>query len=45
MENLFDEIWSLNFDLRPLKMNTYGVKQESILQRTIKNTHIIKHIW
>ncbi len=25
-------------------MNTYGVRQESILQRTIKRIHIIKHI-
>ncbi len=43
--NQFDEILSLNFDLRPLKVNTYGVKQKSILQRTIKRTHTIKHIW
>jgi hypothetical protein len=41
-KNLFDEI--LSFDLEPLKVNTYGIKQESILQRTIKRTHIIKHI-
>jgi hypothetical protein len=44
IKNPFDEILSLSFDLRVLKMNTYGVKQESILQRTIKRTHIIKHI-
>jgi len=43
--NPFDEILSLNFDLGPLKVNTYGVKQKSILQKTIKRTHIIKHIW
>jgi hypothetical protein len=42
--NPFDEILSLNFDLGPLKVNTYGVKQKSILQKTIKRTHIIKHI-
>ncbi len=41
-KNPFNKILSLSFDLRPLKMNTYGVKQESILQRTIKWTHIIK---
>jgi hypothetical protein len=33
-----DEILSLNCDLRILKMNTYGVKQQSILQKI----HIIK---
>jgi hypothetical protein len=27
---------SLSFDFEPLKMNTYGIRQESILQRTIK---------
>jgi hypothetical protein len=42
MKNPFDEIVSLSFDSRPLKVNTYGVKLESILQRTIKKTHIIK---
>jgi hypothetical protein len=26
---------------KPLKVNTYGVRQESILQRTIKRIHII----
>jgi hypothetical protein len=25
-KNPFDEIFSLNFDTRPLKVNTYGVK-------------------
>jgi hypothetical protein len=40
--NPFDEILSLNFDLGSLKMNTYGIKQKSILQRTIKRTHTIK---
>jgi hypothetical protein len=33
---------SLSIDLEPLKVNTYGIKHESILQRTIKRTHIIK---
>jgi hypothetical protein len=41
-KNPFDEILSLSFDLRPLKVNTYGTKQKSILQRIIKRTHIIK---
>jgi hypothetical protein len=35
-ENPFDEILSLNFDLGHLKMNTYGVKQESICERLSK---------
>jgi hypothetical protein len=43
-KNAFDEIVSLSFDSSPLKMNTYGIRQESILQRTIKRTHILKHI-
>jgi flagellar basal body-associated protein FliL len=43
-QNPFDEILILSFDLGPLKVNTYGVRQESILQRTIKRIHIIKHI-
>jgi hypothetical protein len=30
-KNIFDENLSLRFDLRPLKMNAYGVKKESIL--------------
>jgi hypothetical protein len=38
----FDEIISLSFDVRPLKVNTYSVRHESNLQRTIKSTHIIK---
>jgi len=33
-KNPFDEI--LSFNIGPLKMNTYDVKQVSILQRTIK---------
>jgi hypothetical protein len=41
-KNPVDEI--LSFNIGPLKMNTYDVKQVSILQRTIKMTHIIKHI-
>jgi hypothetical protein len=41
-KNPFDEIFNLSFDLEPLKVNTYGVKQESIFQRIIKRTHIIK---
>jgi hypothetical protein len=41
-KNPFDEILSLNFDLGPLKVNTYDVKQRLILQRTIKRVHIIK---
>ncbi len=44
-KNPFDEILSLSFDLRPLKMNIYGVIHESILQRIKKKTHIIKHVW
>jgi hypothetical protein len=40
--NPFDEILTLSFDLRPLEVNTYGIKHESILQRIIKRTHIIK---
>jgi hypothetical protein len=43
-KNPFDDISSLSFNLGPLKMNTYGIKQMSILQRNIKRTHIIKHI-
>jgi hypothetical protein len=35
-KNPFDKILNLSFDLEPLKVNTYGVKYESILQRTIK---------
>jgi len=42
-KNLFDKILNLSFNFRPLKNNTYGIKQESILQKTIKNTHIIKN--
>jgi hypothetical protein len=42
INNPFDEISSLSFDLEPLKTNTYDVKHESILQRTIKRAHIIK---
>jgi len=38
-KNPFDEILSLNFDLRRLKMNTYGIIHDSILQKTIKRTH------
>jgi len=41
-KNPFDEILSLSFNLGPLKVNTYDVKQVSILQRTIRMTHIIK---
>jgi hypothetical protein len=41
-KNPFDKILSLSFDLEPLKVNTYGIRHESILQRTIKRTHIIK---
>jgi hypothetical protein len=44
-KNPFDEILSLSFDLKPLKVNTYGIKHESILQRTITRIHTIKHIW
>ncbi len=44
-KNPFDEILCLSFDLRSLKMNTYGVRQKSILQNIIKRTHIIKNIW
>ncbi len=36
---------SLNFDLRLLRVNTYGIRQETILQKFIKNIHITKHIW
>jgi hypothetical protein len=43
-KNPFDKIFNLSFDLEALKVNTYGVRHESILQRTIKRTHIIKHI-
>jgi hypothetical protein len=43
-KNPFDKILNLSFDLRPLKMNTYGVRYESILQKTIKRIHIVKHI-
>ncbi len=45
IKNSFDEIPILSFDLELLKVNTYGVKQESILQRIVKRTHMIKHIW
>jgi hypothetical protein len=34
----FDEILNLSCDLKILKMNTYGIKQKSILQKI----HIIK---
>jgi hypothetical protein len=44
-KNPFDKISNLSFELGPLKVNTYGVKYESILQKTIKRIHIIKHIW
>jgi hypothetical protein len=40
-KNSFDKILSLHFDLGLLKVNTYGVIHESILQRTIKRTHIM----
>ncbi len=43
-KNPFNGILSLNFDLGPLKVNTYGIRQKSILQRIIKKTPIIKHI-
>jgi hypothetical protein len=33
--NPFDQIVSLNFDLKPLKVNTYGVKKKSILNSFI----------
>jgi hypothetical protein len=36
----FDEILSLSFDLGPLKVNTYGVRQESILQKDSYNKNI-----
>jgi hypothetical protein len=35
-KNSFDEILSLCFDLGFLKVNTYGIIKEPILQRTIK---------
>jgi hypothetical protein len=43
-KNSFDEILSLSFDLGPLKVNTYGIKHESILQGTIKGIRIVKNI-
>jgi hypothetical protein len=41
-KNPFNKISNLSFNLGPLKYNTYGIEQESILQRIIKRTHIIK---
>jgi hypothetical protein len=41
-KKMFDEFLSLSFDLKLLKMNTYGIRQELILQWIIKRTHIIK---
>jgi hypothetical protein len=43
-KNPFNKILSLSFNLRPLKDNTYGIKQKLILQRIIKRIHTIKHI-
>jgi hypothetical protein len=40
-KNPFDEILSLSFNLVPLKMNTYGIRQVPILQRNIKRADII----
>jgi hypothetical protein len=41
-KNPFDEILSLSFDLGLLKVNTFGIIHDSILQQIIKRTHIIK---
>jgi hypothetical protein len=38
-KNSFNDILYLSFGLKPLKVNIYDVRQESILQRTIKMTH------
>jgi hypothetical protein len=36
-QNPFDEILSLSFDLGPLKVNAYGIRQESVLQNDSYN--------
>jgi hypothetical protein len=38
-KNSFNDILYLSFGLKPLKVNIYDVRQESILQRTIKMIH------
>jgi hypothetical protein len=44
-KNPFDEIISSKFWLKTLKRVHECVRHESILQRIIKRTHIINHIW
>jgi len=43
-KNQFDEILSISFDLKPLKVNNNVLNKNQLLQSTVKRTHIIKHI-
>jgi len=45
LKNSFDEILGFNFWFWTFKSEYECVELESILQRTMKRTHIINHIW